>query len=429
MKLEQQRNVTTSGGGGGGGAATTKQLQKADAEASLLIEAALVKGLNGGRLPTMKAMELIQKHGLTMSLRTMQGKLKNTLNGGSIFRKRGTGLRTKYEMYRWAELKYRLLEYAESMNWRFDWRSATEALTAPGDYGSKSTLYRIGVELGIITRSMVVRPLLTKEHERLRFEWAVTRLRLWGVEEVGKNILVFYLDESWVKHYVGGLVKWMEGLPPPVAYAYDKRYEVKFMFIGVFSRPIPECGHDGTVGLWLVTKSMENDDGEEVEEVETKMTTAIFHDILKKKIVPAVLDVTRRIGPTTRAVIQFDNASAHGGGRGDIQKKTIRPLDRWAANEHKNVNFRAQSPRSPETNLMDLGVWTAFQSFLNKARVMPESNENKGTFRERFGRLIPEVLEKWKRTKSMTVMESIHAGLKTKLEQIVELKGGNGYGR
>jgi hypothetical protein len=47
--------------------------------------------------------------------------------------------------------------------------------------------------------------------------------------------------------------------------------------------------------------------------------------------------------------------------------------------------------------MWDLGGWTSFQTLMNKARVMPETSENKGSFRERFGKLIPEVLEEWRR--------------------------------
>ena len=71
-----------------------------------------------------------------------------------------------------------------------------------------------------------------------------------------------------------------------------------------------------------------------------------------------------------RIIIQMDNAGGHGGGRGDINRTTIKKLDekwnntpwseenRLCSNGNKpKIEFWAQPPHSPDFNLLDLGAW------------------------------------------------------------------------
>lgn len=87
-----------------------------------------------------------------------------------------------------------------------------------------------------------------------------------------------------------------------------------------------------------------------------------------------------------RIVIQMDNAGGHGGGKGDMTKNDHSRSQRvgcvdlpeeyarwWPVMEQPEIVFVAQPPRSPDTNALDLGIWSSLQVAVEQAKTTPRA--------------------------------------------------------
>ena len=128
-----------------------------------------------------------------------------------------------------------------------------------------------------------------------------------------------------------------------------------------------------------------------------------------------MLDSMQEIGTSIRDAYSFlpqstpiylfmDNAGGHG--KNDCKEQYVEYLK-----EHFNIIIEWQVPHSPETNLLDLGVWMATQShteYLHKRKVMQAdslADSVTAAYEEINGNILESVHKRWK-----LVLELIIAG-------------------
>ena len=144
------------------------------------------------------------------------------------------------------------------------------------------------------------------------------------------------------------------------------------------------------------------------------MDAALFKEFLKHKIVPDALCAT---GSWARKIIiQMDNAGGHGGGKGDISKTTLAELNSWATNFPDDLlklcpqgppvfEFVAQPPRSPDLNVLDLGVWTSLQVAVDKLK------HDKGNDSPTVSELFDCCIDAWSKWPADKVLDKIFKAL------------------
>lgn len=157
------------------------------------------------------------------------------------------------------------------------------------------------------------------------------------------------------------------------------------MFLGAVARPNPTHNFDGRIGLYPITdqvpaqrKSKHHNKGDQVWKL-VNMDANLFKRYMMERVVDDVLRLTGMWAK--HIVIQMDNAGGHGGGRGDMNQTTIAELNDWAevlpeeysaywpdSAQQPEIVFVAQPPRSPDTNVLDLGIWNSLQIAVDKEK-------------------------------------------------------------
>ena len=206
--------------------------------------------------------------------------------------------------------------------------------------------------------------------------------------------------------------------------------------LAAVAKPVSEHGFDGRIGFYPVAMrvtakrdgKLRKKGGEFWKSV--NMDAALFKEFLKHKIVP---DALRATGSWARKIIiQMDNAGGHGGGKGDISKTTLAELNSWATNLPDDLlklcpqgppvfEFVAQPPRSPDLNVLDLGVWTSLQVAVDKLK------HDKGNDTPTVSELFDCCIDAWSKWPADKVLDKIFKTLVNVLSFIEEEKGGNDY--
>ena len=133
-----------------------------------------------------------------------------------------------------------------------------------------------------------------------------------------------------------------------------------------------------------------------------------FMKNIMPKVGKAIRDAYHWVPRNIPIFMYLDNA----GGRGTKEVVTAydkSPLDEW------NVICVHQRPRSPCTNVLDLGVWMALQNVVEKLH-----------FRKRMETkaLCSTVVDAWKSTQPIKLL-NIYSRWLLVLDLIIEDKGGN----
>jgi len=133
-----------------------------------------------------------------------------------------------------------------------------------------------------------------------------------------------------------------------------------------------------------------------------------------------MLDVIPMIGERLRASFYWvpeneiiylfmDNAGGHGT-EASIQQYTAILRDQF------NVQIVWQVPRSPETNMLDLGIWMSIQAAVTRVHHMRRCHHEA---------LAKSVVDAWNGYLSPQAFKNVHARLRVVLSCIVEDQGGN----
>ncbi len=129
-------------------------------------------------------------------------------------------------------------------------------------------------------------------------------------------------------------------------------------------------------------------------------------------IVPRVAEEMRKkfhwIPEEQKLYLVMDNAGGHG--TAEAIQEYVNVL------RTRNIEVIWQIPRSPETNMLDLGVWMSIQSAVCKAHFMKRCNGEA---------LARSVMDAWETYLSVQAFKNVHGRLKVVLVCIRDAEGGN----
>jgi hypothetical protein len=307
---------------------------------------------------------------------------------------------------------------AQAVEWEysFTYEAMANALKEEFNVGSVVTVKAIMAHLQYRKSRRIVRPFLTPEHNLARLNWA----RVWkDFNFTDPNTLVLHLDEKCFYAFDarGKIVYLPPGVDPKPMYALSKTRIPWVMFLGVVGSPRPEKGFDGKIGLFHVgepkiakNKSKYHDQGDEYW-VNINMDGDVFMNMVETKVIPAAL---KKCPWAKKIIFQIDNAGGH---------RINQSLDYLNGLKQKTkikIEFITQPCRSPDTNVLDLGIWNSMKSRVVEQKYMRESDLTMNQ------RIIDAVLEMWEHYDSEKLTD-IFQTLKAVLYQIEAAEGGNSF--
>ena len=400
-----------------------------DAVADFRAEAAVAAG-RGKRLAASVASSIGKRIGVgAAQLR----RLCRVSKWRSMFRRPGSGRPSKTT----PELREWFLQTSKDLSGHWTIRQMALLMKEKWGRGSSSMVWRFARELGFRHLHMHVRPFLSAEHMAARLAWVQELLKDPKLTFAEPDTVYVHIDEKWFYALLLGRRLWVaEGDKPPIKHIASKRFIHKAMFLAAVAKPVSEHGFDGRIGFYPVAMrvtakrdgKLRKKGGEFWKSV--NMDAALFKEFLKHKIVP---DALRATGSWARKIIiQMDNAGGHGGGKGDISKTTLAELNSWATNLPDDLlklcpqgppvfEFVAQPPRSPDLNVLDLGVWTSLQVAVDKLK------HDKGNDSPTVSELFDCCIDAWSKWPADKVLDKIFKTLVNVLSFIEEEKGGNDY--
>lgn len=322
--------------------------------AALGAELTLLRRSNNGRTPHSAVHELAARFGVSKrTVRRIARRFEKAEEAGDLRQ-----LETKHRSGRPSKVNETLLnslrEYAAARRFDFTWEEAAASLGGV----SASTLRRAAKKEGWRTVYNRILPLLTDEHKKKRLAWAEQhRRQLWHdwVE----------LDEKWFYAIVRRKRKVPPGEKVPASKCQSRRFIGKVMFLSAVAKPRPEYGFDGKIGIWRICekkeakRSSKNRPKGAVVTQDVEITAAKFLELLRTTVVPAV---RRKMPWATSVTIQFDGPRAHVGGG------NMAVFQKLGKRAKTTVDFVVQPPQSPDTNVLDLGVFNHLQTKVDKSK-------------------------------------------------------------
>lgn len=314
-------------------------------------------------------------------------------------------------------------------------RDMAAKMKAQWGVGSLGTVCRLARMLGFRFVRQRVCPLLTPEHKSARLEWAEAQLaqRPWLAEDT----VYVHIDEKWFYAVLPNRKVWVApNAKTPTITLASKSHIPKVMFLGAVAKPVPSRNFDGRIGLYPIAdecRAQRSSRGRPAGSTVWKlknMDTALFIELLKEKVVP---DILRKTGSWAKnIVIQMDNAGGHGGGKGNIRTTTLAELNNWGehlphtlaqlcSGQPPTIKFIAQPPRSPDLNVLDLGIWTSLQVAVEKLR------RTKGIAHPTTAEIVQCCQTAWTTWDATEKLNSIFGTLEMVLTQVREVHGGNHY--
>ena len=304
---------------------------------------------------------------------------------------------------------------AQAVEWEycFTYEAMANALKNQFDVGSVSTVQAIMAHLEYRKARRVVRPFLTPDHILARLAWA----QKWKDFDFFTDTLVLHLDEKCFYAFDarGRVVYLPPGVDPKPMYALSKTQIPWVMFLGVVGAPRP--GFDGKVGLFHVgvpkiaeRRSKYHEKGEEYW-VNVNMDGDVFMAVVEDKVIPNVLS---KCPWAKKIIIQIDSAGGH------RIKESVDYLNKLGRKTKIPIEFITQPCRSPDTNVLDLGIWNSMKSQVIEQKYMRESDLSMNQ------RIIDAVMEMWEEY-DPEILTSIFQTLKAVLYEIVANGGGNSF--
>ena len=184
----------------------------------------------------------------------------------------------------------------------------------------------------------------------------------------------------------------------------DIRDEQRLDTLGMFTDENGNHGNDVT--LETLTLCVKLRKGDEVEE-----DCSCDSDFMLQwmpKVGQAMRDTYHWIPITEKLYLVMDNAGGHG--TSDAKDIYVNAMKEY------NVEIIWQVPRSPETNMLDLGVWMSIQSAVTRV------HHNR---RSHVDALATSIEDAWTGYLSEKAFHNVHRRLKVVLQSIVKDEGGN----
>ena len=137
----------------------------------------------------------------------------------------------------------------------------------------------------------------------------------------------------------------------------------------------------------------------------------VFMRIMTTNVIPAIENKCKW---AKKAIIQIDSAGGHRLG------ETLELLNKIGKKTKPPMVFRTQPTRSPDTNVLDLGIWNSMKSRVSEVRYDRSADETMNQ------RIINEVMKMWANY-DPSKLNNIFITLTAVLKEIMEHKGGNSF--
>lgn len=309
-------------------------------------------------------------------------------------------------------------EWAKERDYEFTLEQLGYAVKNQFGVGSKCSVRRIMVIEDWVKSKKYIKPYLSEQHEADRLAWAEDRDETDFFQE---EVVVVHVDEKYFYAIVGGRVcHYPKDCEPPSHACLSKTQISKVMFFGAVAPPNPAREFDGRVGLWKVTeeKSAINNskyhERGDVYEVPTMMTGAIFVQMCKEKLIPAIAE---KLKWAKKVEIQMDSAGGH------KVKTSVQELNEYcqSVRAYQKISFVTQPTRSPDLNVLDLGIWNSIQSGVPSVKHEPESKIKIAD------RIVTEVERAWGNYDGYTKLKKIFNTLNMIYKEVIKANGRNNF--
>lgn len=388
------------------------------------------KVLEAGGLATKEFIDLLAQEN-DVSIRTLKSWVKRLTDGESLVDKPRSGAPSKREI-----VLNQLEQQARQFQYCFSYRKMSASLNNLAKEGNLSTTVTPTTVMNILEKEgwktvrITTRPILTQANQAARLAWCHSRNGLQSTESIWR----LHIDEKWF--YSFSLDK-MLYLPPnvqvPPQKIKSKRYIPKVMFLACVG--MPNASFDGSIGLWPVTEAVvakrnsKNRTAGTVEAKSVTMDKKVFIEMMKKKLLPAIIDKVRHLSAEDRdkleeIEIQMDNAPGH------APKTSLVNLNQHFQEkmskhfEGISIKIVCQPPNSPDLNLLDLGAWRSLQTACNEVKDQFLISDTSGSIE---GKLISAVLEAWKQWENEEKLRALVETLFLFMEEIIACGGSNHF--
>ena len=342
--------------------------------------------------------------------------LSKKIGSRSLNRKSGTGQQPTVSN------RKDIVEYMESKakewDYEFTQRAMTAAVKEKFEVGSLLTIQKI-MYLEEWTKSKnYIKPWLSTEHELARLQWAEKRK---GFDFFSTEKVVVHIDEKYFYAFRNGkIIYYPKDYEPPQTTALSKTQIPKVMFFGAVAPPNASKKFDGRIGLWLVSKpkvaqksSKFHDRGDEFE-VPTMMNGELFVLLCKDNLIPAM---EAKLKWAKKIEVQMDSAGGHKINTSvDELNSYCQSKSKW-----KKICFVTQPTRSPDLNVLDLGIWNSLQSGV------PTVKYDKNSDVQMHERITAEVMRMWDAYDATTKLTKIFRTLTLIYNAVIRAKGRNDF--
>jgi len=284
--------------------------------------------------------------------------------------------------------------------------------------GSKCTIQKIIETEKWSDIRRYIKPFLTPAHMMDRKIWCTDRLKFFFFSEAK---LYVRIDEKWFYSFREGKVL---HCPPnteiPKLFALSKTQIPKVMFLGAVAPPLPKFKFDGRIGLWTVSEkkvalknSKFHEKGEEYE-IPITMDGELFVQMMKENVIPAIRE---KCSFATLVEVQLDSAGGH------KVNSSVSELNIYCSksNQKPKITFVTQPTRSPDLNVLDLGIWNSLQTKI------PTIKYEKNAEKPIHTRIIEEVVNTWNKYNGAEKLKNIFETLSRIFAKVVEVECGNVY--
>lgn len=205
---------------------------------------------------------------------------------------------------------------------------------------------------------------------------------------------------------------------PPDFTALSKTQIPKVMFLGAVAPPNEAKNFDGRIGLWEVTEEKvalrrsKFHDRDDIYDIPTIMNGDKFLEMCKEKLIPAI---KKKLSFAKLVEVQIDSAGGH------KVNTTVDELNNYCKSFRKpQIQFITQPTRSPDLNVLDLGIWNSLQSLVPTVKYQEDAEV------QMHQRIINEVKRAWNEYDS-TKLTKIFNTLKLVYSEVSKVQGGNNY--
>ena len=362
------------------------------------------------RLSNERTEELASHYGITGGyLRSLAKKVGTR----SLTRKPGSGLEpsisTRKDIIEFMEAK------AKEWDYEFAQRAMAGAVKAKFGVGCLSTIQKIMMNQEWKKSKKYIKPYLSEEHETARLEWAEERE---DTDFFSSDKVVVHVDEKYFYAFrTGKVVYYPPGCEPSATTALSKTQIPKVMFFGAVAPPNPGKKFDGRIGLWMVSETKTAQRASkyhavgDVFEIPTMMNGELFVSMCKKLLIPAIC---KKLSWAKKVEVQMDSAGGH------KINTSVDELNNLCAANYK-ISFCTQPTRSPDLNVLDLGIWNSLQSGVPTIKYDPDSEH------QMFTRIEAEVMRAWNEYDGTTKLTKIFHTLNLIYKEVIKAKGGNNF--